>query len=118
MSAFADTLRSLVNNIQKNSVAFGIDTSDERLKSQGYALALSTITDTPWETAYSPEQGKYLVYPRDVAAARLWAQQQDQKKSMVAVQWWPMVGPIVLKKTIPLGLGIFAAGFILSRVMK
>jgi hypothetical protein len=118
MSVFTDTLKTLVANIQKNSATFGIDTSNDRVKSEGYALALSTVMDTMWESAYSPEQAKYIVYPRDLAAARAWVAQQAEKKSAVAVQWWPMVSPIVMKKTIPFAVGIFAAGFIVAKVLK
>jgi len=118
MSTILDTLQNVFKTVQEKAGAYGVDMSNDRTKAEGYSIALSSITGTPWETAYSPEKGAYLVYPRDLAAARAWAAAQASKKSTVSVQWWPSVQPLVMKAVLPYAIGLVAAGYITAKVLK
>lgn len=90
-----------------------------RLKAEGIALALETITGQ--QPVIVDNETYYTIY-------WTYAQQKEiletlnekltsDGESEIRVEWFPIVRPMVIKKALPYAIGIFAVGFIVGKIL-
>ena len=83
---------------------------------EGYAAALYALTGTPATAKHAANYSE--VYFSDPARARAWVEEQLKPgdPGTVRVDFLPVVLPVVLKRAVPVALGLLALGYLLGKM--
>lgn len=90
-----------------------------RLKAEGIALALEKLTGQ--EPIIQDNETYYSLYWTNAQQAEILETLNEKfasgGESEIRVEWFPVVRPVVIKKALPYAIGIFAAGFIIGKIL-
>jgi hypothetical protein len=83
---------------------------------ESYAVALNALTGTPATAKHALDYSE--VYFSDPAKTRAWI--EDQLKpgppGAVRIDFMPVILPVVLKRAVPVALGLVALGYLLGKI--
>jgi len=89
------------------------------LKAHGIALALEKVTGV--EPIVEEKETYYSIHWLPAEQSQVLQNLSDRLPetgdSDIRIEWFPVVRPVIIKKALPYAIGIFAAGFLIGKVL-